>query len=41
MGRRREADWASEGNSLDNRWKWNETIGPVEDRPGREGNKGN
>ncbi|KAJ6014800.1 Arabinosidase A [Penicillium herquei] len=26
-----------EGESLDNRWKWNETIGPVQDRPGREG----
>ncbi|OJJ98875.1 hypothetical protein ASPACDRAFT_1881644 [Aspergillus aculeatus ATCC 16872] len=26
-----------EGNSVDNRWKWNETIGPLEDRPGREG----
>ncbi|KAL2826111.1 glycoside hydrolase superfamily [Aspergillus cavernicola] len=26
-----------EGNSEDQRWKWNETIGPVEDRPGRQG----
>ncbi|KAJ5707457.1 hypothetical protein N7488_007258 [Penicillium malachiteum] len=26
-----------EGESLDNRWKWNETIGPVQDRLGREG----
>ncbi|THU89381.1 glycoside hydrolase [Dendrothele bispora CBS 962.96] len=24
-----------EGNSWDSRWKWNETIGPLEDRPGR------
>ncbi|KAI5304423.1 hypothetical protein KEM56_006508 [Ascosphaera pollenicola] len=26
-----------EGASADNRWKWNLTIGPVEDRPGRDG----
>ncbi|OJD34395.1 alpha-n-arabinofuranosidase a [Diplodia corticola] len=26
-----------EGNSADNRWKWNLTIGPLEDRPGRQG----
>ncbi|KAJ5593923.1 Arabinosidase A [Penicillium hispanicum] len=26
-----------EGDSPADRWKWNETIGPVEDRPGREG----
>ncbi|KAK7541754.1 Arabinosidase A [Phyllosticta citricarpa] len=26
-----------EGESEDNRWKWNETIGPVEERPGRQG----
>ncbi|KAL4917688.1 glycoside hydrolase superfamily [Aspergillus aurantiobrunneus] len=26
-----------EGNNEDLRWKWNETIGPVEDRPGRLG----
>ncbi|KAJ5998410.1 Arabinosidase A [Penicillium sp. IBT 35674x] len=26
-----------EGESLDNRWKWNETIGDVQDRPGRMG----
>jgi alpha-L-arabinofuranosidase len=26
-----------EGASPSDRWKWNETIGPVEDRPGREG----
>jgi hypothetical protein len=27
-----------EGATVDDRWKWNETIGPLEDRPGREGN---
>ncbi|OJZ92932.1 glycoside hydrolase family 51 protein [Aspergillus luchuensis CBS 106.47] len=26
-----------EGNSAENRWKWNETIGDLWDRPGREG----
>jgi hypothetical protein len=26
-----------EGASPGDRWKWNETIGPVVDRPGREG----
>ncbi|KAE9400941.1 glycoside hydrolase [Gymnopus androsaceus JB14] len=26
-----------EGDSIDTRWKWNETIGPLEDRPGRIG----
>lgn len=26
-----------EGLSLEDRWKWNETIGPVENRPGRLG----
>ncbi|KAJ5909428.1 Arabinosidase A [Penicillium tannophilum] len=26
-----------EGESLENRWKWNETIGDVQDRPGRMG----
>ncbi|RAL04416.1 Arabinosidase A [Aspergillus ibericus CBS 121593] len=26
-----------EGYSPENRWKWNETIGPLEDRPGRQG----
>ncbi|KAK8197983.1 Arabinosidase A [Phyllosticta capitalensis] len=29
-----------EGASEDNRWKWNETIGPVEERPGRQGDWG-
>ncbi|KAF9056073.1 glycoside hydrolase [Panaeolus papilionaceus] len=29
-----------EGNSFDTRWKWNETIGRLEDRPGRVGNWG-
>ncbi|GME36482.1 Cytochrome P450 [Neofusicoccum parvum] len=29
-----------EGYSLDNRWKWNETIGPLQDRPGRQGTWG-
>ncbi|KAG9078326.1 hypothetical protein FS749_009690 [Ceratobasidium sp. UAMH 11750] len=24
-----------EGHSIDRRWKWNETIGPLENRPGR------
>ncbi|KAF7625141.1 putative vacuolar segregation protein [Aspergillus flavus] len=24
-----------EGDTLDGRWKWNETIGPLKDRPGR------
>ncbi|KAJ5157872.1 uncharacterized protein N7482_008972 [Penicillium canariense] len=24
-----------EGNSIDGRWKWNETIGPLKSRPGR------
>lgn len=24
-----------EGNTIDGRWKWNETIGPLKDRPGR------
>ncbi|EIM91767.1 glycoside hydrolase [Stereum hirsutum FP-91666 SS1] len=27
-----------EGVSFDQRWKWNETIGPLENRPGRLGN---
>jgi len=26
-----------EGESFDTRWKWNETIGPLENRPGRDG----
>ncbi|KAL1635926.1 hypothetical protein SLS58_010031 [Diplodia intermedia] len=26
-----------EGYSEDNRWKWNETLGPLQDRPGRQG----
>ena len=26
-----------EGASPGDRWKWNETIGPVENRPGRQG----
>ncbi|KAF8899440.1 glycoside hydrolase superfamily [Infundibulicybe gibba] len=29
-----------EGMSFDNRWKWNETIGPLENRPGRPGDWG-
>ncbi|KAK0209059.1 glycoside hydrolase [Desarmillaria ectypa] len=29
-----------EGGSFDTRWKWNETIGPLEQRPGRIGNWG-
>ncbi|KAL1306356.1 hypothetical protein AAFC00_005070 [Neodothiora populina] len=29
-----------EGTSVENRWTWNNTIGPVEDRPGRQGNWG-
>ncbi|KAF8079161.1 glycoside hydrolase [Lyophyllum atratum] len=29
-----------EGHSIDTRWKWNETIGRVEDRPGRVGDWG-
>ena len=29
-----------EGYSIDQRWKWNETIGPIIDRPGRVGNWG-
>ncbi|KAF8204203.1 glycoside hydrolase [Mycena galopus ATCC 62051] len=29
-----------EGNSIDTRWKWNETIGPLENRPGRVGDWG-
>ncbi|KAJ4389575.1 hypothetical protein N0V93_007046 [Gnomoniopsis smithogilvyi] len=29
-----------EGLSPDTRWKWNETIGPVQSRPGRQGNWG-
>ncbi|TGO61169.1 hypothetical protein BCON_0029g00100 [Botryotinia convoluta] len=28
------------GSSPGNRWKWNETIGPVEKRPGRQGDWG-
>lgn len=24
-----------EGTTIPNRWKWNETIGPLKDRPGR------
>lgn len=27
----------SEGETPSDRWKWNETIGPLVDRPGREG----
>jgi len=30
--------WNREGASPGDRWKWNETIGPVQDRPGRQGN---
>lgn len=26
-----------EGVSPSDRWKWNETVGPLENRPGREG----
>lgn len=26
-----------EGDTEETRWKWNETIGPVEDRPGHQG----
>ncbi|KAK0209068.1 glycoside hydrolase [Desarmillaria ectypa] len=29
-----------EGESFDTRWKWNETIGPLEERPGRIGDWG-
>ncbi|KAI9642031.1 hypothetical protein NHQ30_009902 [Ciborinia camelliae] len=29
-----------EGSSPGNRWKWNETIGPVQNRPGRQGDWG-
>lgn len=29
--------FSSEGYSEANRWKWNETIGPLQDRPGRQG----
>ncbi|QRW09227.1 alpha-L-arabinofuranosidase [Ceratobasidium sp. AG-Ba] len=29
-----------EGSSPATRWKWNETIGPLENRPGRQGNWG-
>ncbi|KAG9096782.1 hypothetical protein FRC06_008329 [Ceratobasidium sp. 370] len=29
-----------EGSSASTRWKWNETIGPIESRPGRQGNWG-
>ncbi|KAG8767929.1 hypothetical protein FRC12_005948 [Ceratobasidium sp. 428] len=29
-----------EGGSASTRWKWNETIGPIENRPGRFGNWG-
>lgn len=29
-----------EGYSIDQRWKWNETIGPLKDRKGRVGNWG-
>ncbi|KAF8645689.1 hypothetical protein AX16_007638 [Volvariella volvacea WC 439] len=29
-----------EGLSIETRWKWNETIGRLEDRPGRVGNAG-
>ena len=24
-----------EGDTIEGRWKWNETIGPLKDRPGR------
>lgn len=30
----------SEGASAGDRWKWNETIGPVVNRPGRQGDWG-
>lgn len=26
-----------EGPSVDNRWKWNETVGPLVSRPGHQG----
>lgn len=26
-----------QGQTIDSRWKWNETIGPLTDRPGRDG----
>ena len=29
-----------EGESIEKRWKWYETIGPLKDRPGRPGNWG-
>jgi alpha-N-arabinofuranosidase len=29
-----------EGESIDTRWKWFETVGPLKNRPGREGNWG-
>ncbi|KAF2672834.1 glycoside hydrolase [Microthyrium microscopicum] len=29
-----------EGESIDSRWKWFETVGPLKDRPGRKGNWG-
>ncbi|KAH8669770.1 Arabinosidase A [Tricladium varicosporioides] len=29
-----------EGGRVNSRWKWNETLGPVEDRPGRQGTWG-
>ncbi|KAL4891408.1 Arabinosidase A [Aspergillus ambiguus] len=29
-----------EGEDVDTRWKWNETIGPVENRPGHQGTWG-
>jgi alpha-N-arabinofuranosidase len=29
-----------EGQSIQTRWKWNETIGPLETRPGRIGDWG-
>ena len=29
--------FCSEGESPGDRWKWNETIGPIQDRPGRQG----
>lgn len=30
----------SEGDTFGYRWKWNETIGPLTDRPGRPGTWG-
>lgn len=30
----------SEGDTFGYRWRWNETIGPLKDRPGRPGTWG-